>query len=34
MGLGELPDFLDALERMPRTIDVAAQIHIIRCASM
>jgi N-acyl-D-aspartate/D-glutamate deacylase len=26
MGLAELPDFLDALERMPRTIDVAAQV--------
>ena len=24
--MGELPEYLDALERMPRTIDVAAQM--------
>ena len=26
------PDYLDALERMPRTIDVAAQVRTTRCA--
>ena len=36
MGLGELPHFLDALDRMPRTIDVAAQIlhHPLRVYAM
>jgi len=28
------PDFLDALDRMKRTIDIAARSRITRCASM